>query len=386
MTRRNAPILLAFCAVVGSWSCLSTARLLGQQPAPPRWKGTVDLTIGGENATDGAEFGRVSGLAVDATGRIFVADADDSQVRLFSGNGALVAKIGRSGSGPLEFKRLATITIGPDRLLWTRDEGNARMLAIDVSKLPATSAKNVPLLQFTGGSRLPITFDPSGALIDESSWFDQSNTSFRPLRVRRSLTGAVLRIDTLIIPAGAFAGVHKVTKVQKDAAGKQIGMSQGYMWQPYGPQWLRAYGPGGLRADAVGSRYEVHIYGPEGQLVRTLKRVVTPILLSAHEKRLGDSTLNASKTDLPFGVPAAKPPIVGLLWSQDGNLWVERSTEDGRPREADVYVANGRLIAIAEWPRILDLLSGYAAIRGRVVHAVVTDASDLERIVRLQFR
>ncbi len=63
-----------------------------------------------------------------------------------------------------------------------------------------------------------------------------------------------------------------------------------------------------------------------------------------------------------------------------------RSTEDGRSREADVYDANGRFIAIAEWPRILDLLSGYPAIRGRVVHAVVTDASDLERIVRLQFR
>ena len=49
-------------------------------------------------------------------------------------------------------------------------------------------------------------------------------------------------------------------------------------------------------ADAVGSRYEVQIYGPAGQLIRTLKRVVTPVPLSSREKRIADSTLSAEKS------------------------------------------------------------------------------------------
>jgi hypothetical protein len=358
----------------------------GQPAMPPRWRGAVELTVGGANAVDGADLARTSGLAVDATGRIFVADAQDQKIRVFSNTGALVASVGRSGSGPLEFKRLATIVIGPDRLLWARDEGNARMTALDVSKLPATSVRQVPLRQFTGGSRVPITFDATGALIDESIYFDNTMESFRPLRLRRAQSGDVLRTDTLPVPPGAFAGVHKVLKVQKDAAGRQVGMSQGYLWQPFGPEWLRAYGALGLRADAVGSRYEVNIYSADGKLLRTLRRAVAPVPVSAREKRVKDSTLAAQSTDLPFGVPTHKAPLIGLRWTEEGELWIERSVADGQPREADVYDANGRFIAIAEWPHHVDLIHEFSVIRGRIAHSVTTDANDLESVVRLRFR
>ena len=210
--------------------------------------------------------------------------------------------------------------------------------------------------------------------------------TFRPLRLRRAQSGDVLRTDTIPVPPGAFAGVHKVLKVQKDAAGKQVGMSQGLMWQPFGPEWLRAYGVGGMRADAVGSRYEVNIYSADGVLLRTLKRAVAPVPVSAREKRLKDSTLAAESTDLPFGVPTHKATLIGLRWTEEGHLWVERSVADGQRREADVYDAAGRFIAIAEWPAAVDLIHQFSVIRDRVVHSVTTDANDLESVVRLRFR
>lgn len=305
----------------------------GAQPAsPPRWKGAVELAIGGADATDDVSFGRVSGLAADAAGRIYVGDAQDQQVRVFSAAGTLQRTIGRSGSGPLEFKTLATITIGPDRLLWTRDEGNARMLAIDVSGATPTGVRNVPLQQFTGGNRMALTFEADGSLVDETIYFDKTTTSFRPIRLRRTISGTVTRADTIPVPAGADAGVFKITRVQKDASGKQIGMSQGFMWQPYGAQWLRAYGPGGLRADVVTSRYEVRIIDASGKTIRTLTRDLPPVAVSSRERKKQDSILAKEKTDLPFGVPAAKAPIVGIMWGQDGSLWVERAVAEGRPR------------------------------------------------------
>jgi hypothetical protein len=365
---------------------IMAVRAVAQSAPPPIWRGTVEMTIGGADASDDATFGQISGLAVDATGRVFIADAQDLYIRVFSPTGASVARIGRSGSGPLEFKRLGPIGFGPDRLLWARDEGNARMLGIDASVSPAVGRKNVPLQSFTGGSRLPITFEPDGSLVDETIWFDQAMASFRPVRMRRSASGAISRSDTLAVPPGAYAGMHKVTTVQKDAKGNPVGTSQRYYWQPHGPQWIREYGPGGVRAEVVTSRYEVHIYDAGGKRVRTIARRVPAVPLSAKERAKADSTIEGAKPDLPFGVPATKAPIVGLIYAKDGRLWVERAVADGRPREADVYDASGRWIAVAEWPRAIDMYNGHPFITGNTVTTVVADADGVERVVRLRFR
>jgi hypothetical protein len=189
--------------------------LRAQAPEPPILRGRIDLTIGGANASDDATFGRISGLAVDATGRVFVADWQDLRIHVFSPTGQALSKIGRPGSGPLEFSQLATIGFGPDRRLWTRDEGNARMQAIEVAAKAPRFVKQVPLQQFTGGSRLPLTFGVQGEMFDESIWFDTQQKTFRPLRVRRGADGSVQRVDTLPIPPHAFSGTHKVISPQR---------------------------------------------------------------------------------------------------------------------------------------------------------------------------
>lgn len=364
-----------------------------QQPAPPRWRGNVELTIGGEDAADGADFASISGLAVDAAGRIFVADRQDNQIKVFSPSGALVQKFGRAGSGPLEFKRLATITFGPDGLLWARDEGNARMLAFDVTKSPFANARTVPLRNMTGGSRMTPIFESAGIMVDESITFDKKLDAFRPVRQRISSTGDITRADTIPVPGDAFAGIHKFTKVQTNAGGTSV--SSYTIPQPYGPRWLRAYGPGGLRAEAMSSRYEVHVYGADGRLLRTLRRAVPPVRLSASEAKAAEKQLNeraethkVARSAIPFGVPSSKAPLEALCWTIDGHLWVQRSVADGRPSEADVYDAAGKWIAVAEWPSKLDAMNQAVtpAIRGQSMLAVTRDSSDVESVVRVRFR
>jgi hypothetical protein len=355
-------------------------------PQPPRWVASIDLAIGGADGGEGADFGRISGLAFDSTGRIFVADRQDEQIRVFTPAGALQSRIGRKGSGPLEFLRLATIAIGPDGFLWARDEGNARMVVIDVARQPALNVRTMPLKKFTAGNTTPLNFVATGELVDESIWFDPQLKTFRPVVSRLTKNGDVARADTLVIPPSAQAGIHKYLKPQKDASGKVNGMAEYSVHQPHGPMWLRAYGPRGFRADAVGSRYAVNVFDVNGKVVRTLQRTVAPVALSPRERRVADSTLKAKETELPFGVPDAKPPIIALRWSRDGALWVERSTADGQPREADVYDANGRWIAIATWPREVELVSWHGVIAGRDAIAVTRDEDGVESVVRLRFR
>ncbi len=372
-----ARALCAFC-VFGVASSL--------RAQPPRWKGVVELTIGGADASDDATFGQTTCVALDADGRIFVGDRQDQQIRVFSPSGAFVRRIGRKGSGPMEFKGLASFTFAKDGILWVRDEGNARMLALDVRGTEVKNVKTVALTKWTGGSQIPVYFDKEGAIVDEAGFFDPVQKTFRPLRLRHGMSGTVLRTDTLITPEGAYAGMHRVAKMQKDAAGREIGISENYYYQPYGPYWIRSYGPDGFRAEVVTSRYEVVIYDSDNRVQRTIKRAVAPVALSARERRHADSAIAEGKGTLPFGVPSAKAPIIGLWWSHDGALWIERVVADGQPREADVYDANGKWIAVAEWPRAIDLYNGRAWVVDKAVVAVTTDKSDdTERIVRLRF-
>ena len=111
-----------------------------------------------------------------------------------------------------------------------------------------------------------------------------------------------------------------------------------------------------------------------------------PVSLSATDWTWADSTISESEADLPIGVPSGKSPIVGLTYANDGRLRMERAVADGRPGVPDVYDAAGRCVAVAEWPRAIDMCNGHSFITGRAVTTVATVATDVERVVRPRFR
>lgn len=362
---------------------------------PPRWRGALALTIGGASVTDEAStFGDVVGITVDAGGRVFIADGQDQQIRVFSSTGVFVSKIGRKGAGPVEFNGLGNIAFAPDGLLWVRDERNGRFQVLDVRSTPVKFVRTVPLLNHSTGSRQPITFDVAGNVIDEWSFFDAKAKRFRPSRIRLSSAGVSLQTDTLPIPIGADVGEYKIITAQKSATGTVIGTSEQRIFQPYGPQWVRAYGAMGARADAVSSRYDVSVYDDRGTLVRHLVRKIPVVPLSSAERAIGEERLKsvtniagASAGSLPFGVPRVHPPLVGLAYATDGTLWVERTTADGQPREADLYDTSGRRIATAEWPREFEATRGRTLFVGnRQTCSLALDNDQVQRVVCLRFK
>ncbi|MFW6079134.1 MAG: 6-bladed beta-propeller, partial [Gemmatimonadota bacterium] len=80
-----------------------------------RW--TVDLASALElGELDGPEaytFGRISGVVVGDDGRIYVADADALEIRIFSPEGELLGRFGRDGEGPGEFGYLGGLGPAP---------------------------------------------------------------------------------------------------------------------------------------------------------------------------------------------------------------------------------------------------------------------------------
>ncbi len=71
-------------------------------------------------------IGEVAALAVTSGGVVVVADPLNDAVHLFDSTGAAVARIGREGSGPGEFRRPRALAVVSGRIL-VLDEGNGRI-------------------------------------------------------------------------------------------------------------------------------------------------------------------------------------------------------------------------------------------------------------------
>lgn len=59
--------------------------------------------IGGEAGAGGADFGRITAIALDHSGRLLILDDQDKSISRWSATGAPLGRFGRAGGGPLEF-------------------------------------------------------------------------------------------------------------------------------------------------------------------------------------------------------------------------------------------------------------------------------------------
>lgn len=121
----------AVCSVlmIASVNAQDTVRV--RSTAAPLWGSDVKLstvwTIGQVDGPDELVFGRVSGFAVDPTGRFYVYDSGDSQIRQYSAAGKFVRNVGRKGQGPGEYGWVWGMDIAEDSLLAIHDLNLARV-------------------------------------------------------------------------------------------------------------------------------------------------------------------------------------------------------------------------------------------------------------------
>lgn len=88
-----------------------------------------DLRLGGGPAKE--DFGRIVGLAVDGSGRIYVADQARHAIRVFDPAGGLLRVIGGHGDGPGEFRELGGVAWHPSGVLLAMDTGTRQVTVFD---------------------------------------------------------------------------------------------------------------------------------------------------------------------------------------------------------------------------------------------------------------
>lgn len=351
------------------------------QSEPPTSNGKIDLTIGGENEQRaGYEFSYITGLAVDAKGRIYVCDASESNIKVFSARGLFEFAIGRKGEGPAEFRGPQNIAFSSEGLLWVADNTNRRISILSPVTPSGKLVRTIPI-KSTYGSTDRIHWDKSGNVMS-AVLAVQSNPTL-PMRAVRTFlnsAGDVVRSDTA--PLTSPDSVDDWVFSANGGVARYI--------KPFSARRLAAFGGGGLAAYATSTVYAVRIVDSFGKQLALIKRSVSPVRMKpvdtdkfdlvrqrvAKQSRQPESALGTA--------PNVKPPIERMWFDEDGRLWVERSVSASDPHVADLYSQDGRWLAIRTWPSHVMLNLG--AIRGNAGVGVATNSEGLESVVRLTWK
>jgi hypothetical protein len=123
---------------------------------PKQWSAQRVLSLG-EN--EGVTFGKISGLAVTPDGRLFVLDAMESRVHVFSAAGKLERTFGRRGAGPGELSNTAAAILVSRGQLVVVDLLNQRvnLFAFDgtfVRSRRLSSTQGIPVAWAAAGDRV----------------------------------------------------------------------------------------------------------------------------------------------------------------------------------------------------------------------------------------
>ena len=354
-------------------------------PAVPTFEGTVDLEIGEFEGDDAYLFSRIAAVAADTRGRILVVDRGVHDVRVFDPDGEFLFRVGGEGDGPEEFRGPCCLGFSPEGELWVRQE--ARYTAFELGDEAATYLR-VERRPFGGqGGAAPVTFDADGRLVDIGS-LSASGDAFVHGRVHVNADGSA---DTVVLrePETAAAGHRTVVIDMSGFAEGLSGTAQLYLYQPFGPLWLRGHGPGGVWASASRSVYEVEVHAADGSVIEIIGPSDPGPGLSAEERDIARSRLERDmergNLDEPaFGIPETKGPLADLFFDQAGRLWVEKAAADGAEMvEADVY-EGATLVARYRWPSRVNPGAAPWATE-TALYGTTTDELGIQRAARVRF-
>lgn len=348
-----------------------------------------ELRIGKAEGTEAETFGRVTALAVAPRGDIYAYDEQSNAIRRFGADGADLGRVGRDGSGPGEYLRVAGMTVLDDGRLVAHDFGNRRfnLYAPDGSfrtswQLPTDVAERRPLYQ-------------AGGRVFLYDWVRVDNGTDRVALLMR-LDSVGQATDTLTIPASGYEPPFLRVTVGTMRTGAAVPFTAEEDW---------TLASSGLLVMMHADRYAIDIRQPNG-MVRRLARETDVVPVSAAERTVEEARITARlRRIVPTWswsgprIPESKPPISWIHAGEGDRIWV-RVAQPGHvlpeadrhptlrshvaePVVFDVFEADGRFLGQVRAPASLQL-SPHPILGRTHIWAIVTDADAVQYIARFR--
>jgi len=370
----------------------TTSRALGTNSDTLR--ATVVATLAEDSPRTPHIFGRVTGVAVDDGGRVYVTDGGEFHVAVFSSTGALVTTIGRKGKGPGEFEYPTGPVVGSDGALYVRNMSSVSRFVAD-AKTGALSrfdrAFNGPAMA-PWMSMLPTAIDRAGRLHFPLEWGQADGLTYHAF-VRFSLAGT--KLDSLPVPMHPTARSAWASVMVSANSGRLV---PGLATVPFHPVPVFTVSAAGTVISSPSDAYLLNETDVRKQVVRQMRRDVAPTNIPPRErddsaKALGrrldslrvpiSSVRGMSEEVKARKLPATYPVFRSLFTAADGSIWARRwtSSADGRRSVYDVLDEQGRLRQTVTVPADCQTLP-VPVVRGTVFSCVQLEPeTDLQAVV-----
>jgi hypothetical protein len=330
--------------------------------------------IGSADARGPAMFVNVVDLALDPLGRLWVADGQLQEIRVFGADGAYVRTIGRKGGGPAEFGGISGMDWAPDGRLWVLDGGNARWAVYDTAGALITTQPRTSAITVTPW---PGRFDAEGRLYDVGVIPDRDG----------SLEHVLIRYTTTMVPADTFRLPHfqeenfevkRGTQTHRVVTTANVPFTGMQIWEvdPRGHVWI-----------AVTDRYRLERRAFSGPTELVVERKSRPLRVSrADRDRIVKSYAwferEGGRVD-PSRIPDTYPALNSFFFDDSAHLWVQPAFRPGPASPLDVFDAAGKYLGRVEGPRRL-LARPAPPVRGDLMAALTRDEDDVPIVVLMR--
>lgn len=283
------------------------------------WRIEEVFRIGGFDADEEAQFGRVVSIDVDASGNVLVLDGMLARLSVFDPDGTFLRTIGSPGEGPGEFSEFVQAVFERSDSLWVFDLARTGLQAFDLSGAYIGRVDSDPV-------GLPIRLDETDSRIvgqiRDIEGLEESGRS-RP-DVVRTIDGGY--VDTL-----AWLTVGELLQVDAGVPSVRVFASEPF-WD-IASDGSVAYGESGT--------YRVTVRNPDGAVDRVIERGVPPIAVTESIRRaLRDAAASRLEEE---GVPPDAiglmletivfaehlPLVTSCILADDGHLWVRQAKVPG---------------------------------------------------------
>ena len=372
-------------------SLLVAASAASAQSAAPKTLQVMWQAGGGDSD---ASLANISMIKVGPNGDVVVWDRTSSVLRLYNDAGKAVRVIGRTGSGPGEYKGISGMAYGADGRFYVWDSGNARLNAYK------------PNGDFEQQMRLPITsFSTNDGLFIDT----QGRAWFRFVifdRAGGKTTGAWIRMKTA---NGVTIDTVKFPELpgnDPQLVARNGGSMSSYSL-PYGRVHTFALTAAGDIMTARGDKYEVGVphRGRTVKIERAYKSIPVPGEERDQFKARLEKNLRQIQPDWSWPstpIPSVKPAIQSVAGGLDGRVWVNLYTEsekytpeapptaDKNPlppvtyrpanKKWDVFEPDGRYVGTVTASRNVDV----RVMRGDFAWGISFDEDDVPTLVKLK--
>ena len=307
----------------------------------PTWRVT-----GFGQGQDGLPLTRVGGVAIGDAGETYVAQPLDRRIVRLDANGSLLWQAGGPGEGPGEFSAISAIGMFEDTLFVSdADQQRVSLFSTD-GRLLATRELAARLDMQSIGERLFLSGGWPVALLADGHAIAEPHVMGMPEPPRAGVSRGHSRIPLMRIDS---RGSVMDTVAWRETIGAVVGIERdGALFQipaPFQGRSLTAVMPGGrgvivvrwtdpdearvtltrLDADGDTARHRTYGYEPRPLTQRAVEQVLSELSVFAGADREVPNALEFEPVLRGEAlIPEVSPPITGLAIGQDGSVWLRR--------------------------------------------------------------